>query len=163
MSTVDSALAKVEHIVVMMLENRSFDHMLGYLSLEGGRDDIDGLQAGLANDYGGRSYPIHHLDRTAFEPVEDPDHSGEATSVQIAGGEMSGFVDSFAAKLAQRKASDHDPGLVMGYYNLTTRSLRPHLKNPLPQSEVAPKFQVLPTADNEALASKVLRAQVGLP
>ena len=78
-----------------MLENRSFDHMLGYLSLEGGRDDIDGLRAGIANDYGGRSYPIHHLHRTAFEAVEDPDHSGEATSVQIAGGEMSGFVDSF--------------------------------------------------------------------
>jgi phospholipase C len=38
-------LHKVSHIVVLMLENRSFDHMLGYLSLEGGRDDIDGLRA----------------------------------------------------------------------------------------------------------------------
>ncbi len=26
-------LSQVEHIVVVMLENRSFDHMLGYLSL----------------------------------------------------------------------------------------------------------------------------------
>src|SRR5437763_17015564 len=103
-------LNKVDHVVVLMRENRSFDHMLGYLSLEGGREDVDGLRAGMANDYGGRSYPIHHLDRTAFEPVEDPDHSGEATSVQIAGGAMSGFVDSFAAKLAQRGAADHDPG-----------------------------------------------------
>ena len=110
-----------------MLENRSFDHMLGYLSLEGGRDDIDGLRAGIANDYGGRSYPIHHLDRTAFEAVEDPDHSGEATSVQIAGGEMSGFVDSFAAKLAQRGASDHNPGLVMGYYNAADLPVYDHL------------------------------------
>ena len=117
MSNAESALAKVEHVVVLMMENRSFDHMLGYLSLEGGRDDIDGLRAGMANDYGGRSYPIHHLERTAFEPAEDPDHSGEATSVQIAGGDMSGFVDSFAAKLAQRGVSGHDPGLVMGYYN----------------------------------------------
>ena len=127
MSNAESALAKVEHIVVLMLENRSFDHMLGYLSLEGGRDDIDGLQAGMANDYGGRSYPIHHLDRTAFEPVEDPDHSGEATSVQIAGGAMNGFVDSFAAKLAQRAASDHDPGLVMGYYNAADVPVYDHL------------------------------------
>jgi phospholipase C len=122
-----AALAKVEHIVVLMLENRSFDHMLGYLTLEGGRDDIDGLKAGMANEYGGRSYPIHHLDRTAFVAVEDPDHSGEATSVQIAGGEMSGFVDSFAAKLAQRGASDHDPGLVMGYYNAGDLSVYDHL------------------------------------
>ena len=31
-------LEKVDHIVVMMLENRSFDHMLGYsLSLAGAR------------------------------------------------------------------------------------------------------------------------------
>jgi glucosamine kinase len=32
-------LAKIEHVVVMMLENRSFDHMLGYLSLTGRRPD----------------------------------------------------------------------------------------------------------------------------
>ena len=25
---------KIDHIVVLMIENRSFDHMLGYLSLE---------------------------------------------------------------------------------------------------------------------------------
>jgi len=41
-------LEKIEHIVVLMLENRSFDHMLGYLSLppaQGGkgRQDVDGL------------------------------------------------------------------------------------------------------------------------
>ena len=28
-------LEKVDHVVVLMLENRSFDHMLGYLSLTG--------------------------------------------------------------------------------------------------------------------------------
>src|SRR5262249_6140632 len=122
-----SALEKIEHLVVLMLENRSFDHMLGYLSLEGGREDIDGLKAGMANEYGGRAYPIHHLKRTAFLPVEDPDHSGEATSVQIAGGDMSGFVDSFAAKLAQRSATGHDPGLVMGYYNAGDLPVYDHL------------------------------------
>jgi phospholipase C len=116
LENVSANLAKVEHVVVLMLENRSFDHMLGYLSLEGGRTDVDGLGKGMANQWNGRSYPVHHLDRTAFEPVEDPDHSGHATEQQIAGGAMSGFVAAFAAKLAQRGASDHDPGLVMGYY-----------------------------------------------
>jgi phospholipase C len=122
-----AALAKIEHVVVLMMENRSFDHMLGYLSLEGGRADVDGLQAGMANDYGGRSYPIHHLERTAFVPAEDPDHSGEATSVQIAGGAMNGFVDSFAAKLQQRGVTGHDPGLVMGYYNAGDLPVYDHL------------------------------------
>jgi phospholipase C len=125
--SVGTNLERVEHVVVLMLENRSFDHMLGYLSLEAGRSDIDGLRAEMANEYGGRSYAVHHLDRTAFLPVEDPDHSGEATAVQIAGGTMSGFVDSFAAKLAQRGASDRDPGLVMGYYNAADLPVYDHL------------------------------------
>ena len=42
----DSKLARIDHIVVLMMENRSFDHMLGYLSLEGGRTEIDGLRSG---------------------------------------------------------------------------------------------------------------------
>lgn len=50
-------LEKVDHVVVLMLENRSFDHMLGYLSLTGERPEIDGLRPGLANQYQGRSYP----------------------------------------------------------------------------------------------------------
>ncbi|MGZ4383262.1 MAG: phospholipase C [Gaiellaceae bacterium] len=127
MEPVSTNLSKVEHIVVLMLENRSFDHMLGYLSLEGGRTDVDGLKPGMANEWGGRSYPVHHLDRTAFDPVEDPDHSGEAVEVQIAGGAMSGFVDSFAAKLSQRGASGRDPGLIMGYYNAADLPVYDHL------------------------------------
>jgi phospholipase C len=35
-------LDKLKHIVVLMMENRSFDHMLGFLKLDLGRDDIDG-------------------------------------------------------------------------------------------------------------------------
>jgi phospholipase C len=115
-------LGRIEQIVVLMLENRSFDHMLGYLSLPaklGGaaRSDVDGLKPGMANEHDGKPYPIFPLARTAFEPEEDPDHSGAATTAQIADGRMSGFVDSFAAILARRNAVGRDPGLVMGYYN----------------------------------------------
>ena len=49
-------LDKIDHVVVVMLENRSFGHMLGYLSLSGRRPDIDGLRPGLANQYQGRTY-----------------------------------------------------------------------------------------------------------
>ena len=67
-------LQKIEHIVVLMLENRSFDHMLGYLSLEGGRADVDGLREELANDHDGRRYPVRHLDTTAIpdDPITPP-------------------------------------------------------------------------------------------
>ena len=45
------SLDHIAHIVVLMLENRSFDHMLGYLSLPPdkggkGRTDVDGLTGG---------------------------------------------------------------------------------------------------------------------
>jgi phospholipase C len=108
-------LEKVDHIVVMMLENRSFDHMLGYLSLTGRRPDIDGLRPGLANEYQGRTYPVHHLTQTALGM--DPDHSGSAIALQISGGQMSGFVASAAATLARDGVEDGDPGCVMGYYD----------------------------------------------
>ena len=36
----DASLDKIDHVVVVMLENRSFDHTLGYLSLSGRRPDI---------------------------------------------------------------------------------------------------------------------------
>ena len=79
-------LEKVDHVVVVMLENRSFDHMLGYLSLSGGRPEIDGLHQGLANDYQGYTYPVHHLDATVLGV--DPDHSAGAIDTQVAGGNM---------------------------------------------------------------------------
>jgi phospholipase C len=108
-------LAKVDHVVIVMLENRSFDHMLGYLSLTGRRPEIDGLRPGLGNEYQGRAYPVHHLASTALDL--DPDHSAGAIDQQIAGGKMSGFVASAAATLAARGIDNGDPGCVMGYYD----------------------------------------------
>ena len=108
-------LGKVDHVVVVMLENRSFDHMLGYLSLSGRRPEIDGLHPDLANQYQERTYPVHHLGATALGM--DPDHSSGAIDRQTAGGGMSGFVASAAATLAGRGAGGGDPGCVMGYYD----------------------------------------------
>jgi hypothetical protein len=36
-----AALDEIQHVVVLMLENRSFDHMLGYLALEESGLDVD--------------------------------------------------------------------------------------------------------------------------
>jgi phospholipase C len=44
-STTLFALDRIEHIVVLMMENRSFDHMLGYLRLTGRRPELNGLQS----------------------------------------------------------------------------------------------------------------------
>jgi hypothetical protein len=118
-------LEKVDHIVVLMLENRSFDHMLGYLSLEGGRGDVDGLREEFANEHDGRSYPVHHLDSTVIE--DDPDHSASAVDLQIGGGKMNGFVTSFAETLSRNDIQDADPGRVIGYYNAADVPVYDHL------------------------------------
>jgi phospholipase C len=131
-------LAQIDHIVVVMLENRSFDHMLGYLSLPaalGGkeRSDIDGLR-GPDQDYNlhaGQRYPIHHLDRTQFDgEAEDPDHSGESVDEQLSGGGQ-GFVENFArisaARAKRLNVPVPDPGLVIGYYTSEDLPVYDHL------------------------------------
>ena len=123
--TGEANLEKIDHIVVLMLENRSFDHMLGYLSLEGGRGDVDGLRAEFANEHDGRSYPVHHLDSTVIE--DDPDHSASAVDLQLGGGKMDGFVESYAETLSANDVPDADPGRVIGYYNAADVPVYDHL------------------------------------
>ena len=118
-------LEKVDHIVVLMLENRSFDHMLGYLSLEGGRSDVDGLREGLANEHQGRRYPVYHLGTTVI--AEDPDHSASSVDLQIGGGKMDGFVASYAATMESRGVENGDPAPIMGYYHAADVPVYDHL------------------------------------
>jgi phospholipase C len=108
-------LGKVDHIVVLMLENRSFDHLLGYLSLEGGRGDVDGLRSEFSNEYNGRAYPVHHLDSTVV--ADDPDHGADAVDLQVGNGAMDGLVASYAKTLSDRGVQDGDVSRIMGYYN----------------------------------------------
>ncbi len=134
-------LAGVDHIVVLVLENRSFDHMLGYLSLPtslggAGRTDVDGLTgpAENVNAVGDSRFAIHHLDRTRFAgELEDPDHAGGSVDEQIGNGRMDGFAANFARISSARAARltppgpEPDPGLVMGYYNASDLPVYDHL------------------------------------
>src|SRR6266571_1008369 len=67
----DPSSCGIEHVVVMMMENRSFDHFLGWLP------DADGKQAGLSYvDSAGVSHATHSIsgDNTGC-PHPGPDHS----------------------------------------------------------------------------------------
>ncbi len=122
--TIDAAvenLDKIEHIVVLMLENRSFDHMLGYLTLTG-RNDIEGLTGEETNTTpDGSTHLVHPLGaRTAFAgEAEDPDHSGKNVDQQLSdhnGGFAANFARHSAEVAARLGVPVPDPGLVMGYY-----------------------------------------------
>lgn len=101
-------LESIEHVVILMLENRSFDHMLGYLSLVEGWQDVDGLRQGFKNSWNGKNYPIVHLAQRTL-PL-DPCHEGGCVDQQIANN-CGGFVENFAS------LKPADPGVIMGYYD----------------------------------------------
>jgi len=119
------ALSEIDTIVYVMLENRSFDHMLGYLStqaanppmpVEGLRDDPAWLEA-HRNFYEAKPYELHRLDPQ--QVIDDPPHEEKTIAIQIttpAGPDstagMGGFVESYMT----RRPPPKDPGAVMGYY-----------------------------------------------
>jgi phospholipase C len=79
--------SRIDHIVVLMMENRSFDHFLGWLP------KADGRQAGLQYvDELGATHSTAHL--TEFQGCDhpDPDHSYEGGRVQYADGACDGFL-----------------------------------------------------------------------
>ncbi|UJR85562.1 alkaline phosphatase family protein [Sandaracinus amylolyticus] len=102
-------LSKIEHIVVVMMENRSFDHMLGHLRLAG-RADIDGYRGDERNVYKSRVYTPAPLASTTFE--HSPCHDFDCVLNQVQG-DMGGFVADFAHRYESRGA---DLGSVMGYH-----------------------------------------------
>jgi phospholipase C len=95
-------LDNLRHIVVLMMENRSFDHMLG--SLTAVNPAIDGIAAGLSNpDTTGALVQPQPLAAFQGQLDPDPDHHFPAVDLQIFGGDtspgrvanMQGFVKSY--------------------------------------------------------------------
>jgi phospholipase C len=77
----------LEHVIVLMLENRSFDHLLGWLP------GADGKQAGLS--YPDRDGSLKQTWRlTDFQgcAYSDPDHSYEGARTEFAGGRCDGWL-----------------------------------------------------------------------
>jgi phospholipase C len=125
--TPEERLAQVKHIVVLMMENRSFDHMLGYLKRDG-KPDVRGLEGDERNlDPEGNAIGVHPLDthaaaeqrrvREALQEALDPSHSEESVETQIGTG-MDGFVANYVA--TRKTAPGEFPralwGVPMGYY-----------------------------------------------
>ena len=80
----------LDTIVVLMMENRSFDHYLGWLP------GADGRQGGLTyTDAAGNQHATHRLNAD-FQGCEhpDPDHSWLGGRQQLDGGRMDGFLRS---------------------------------------------------------------------
>ena len=82
------ATSGIEHIVIVTMENRSFDHFFGWLP------NANGIPAGL-------TYPDSHGNQHAIHPLApdftgcghpDPDHSYNGARTCYANGAMNGFL-----------------------------------------------------------------------
>jgi phospholipase C len=100
---------RIDTVVVVMMENRSFDHMFGALSLVEGRSDVDGFLASMTNA---------RTDGTIIEPhpadlacILDPPHGWSSSHRQFAEGANSGFVTEHEARHGVDEAAR-----VMGYW-----------------------------------------------
>ncbi len=118
---------KIKHVVVLMLENRSFDCLLGQLYT--GRLDFNGLTGREGNPHtGGPVSPIAAWNDVTIVPgamtIPTPDPGEQFTDIttQIFGlngaannqpPPMSGFVDNY---VRQTKEPPYDPKQIMHYY-----------------------------------------------
>jgi hypothetical protein len=77
----------IDHVVVLMMENRSFDHYLGWLP------GSDGRQAGLQYpDPAGQLHATYHLATYQGCGYNDPDHSYQGGRVELNGGKCDGWL-----------------------------------------------------------------------
>ncbi len=125
-------IRRIEHIVIVLMENRSFDHVLGYLSRPGGRPEVDGIgddawRAAHANPGAGASLAPFALN---IEVIPDPPHERDTIAMQIGTAgtpdTMRGFVQSYAS----RQPPPDDVSLVMGYYIIWPRTSRSRISSP---------------------------------
>jgi phospholipase C len=120
-----SGLSAIEHVVVLMLENRSFDHMLGFLYSDQGNvsptgQPFEGLTGTESNpDGSGSPVTVFKIDpgtaNAYFMPGADPGEGYMATNSQLYGsiatppsGQVptnQGFVKDFAYTLNWQRTS----------------------------------------------------------
>ena len=122
-----AAALGIEHVFVLMLENRSFDHMLGFSGITGtdaetGRQTaIRGLTGAESNSFGGQLFPVSR--GADFVMATDPAHEFPDVLHQLCGLtatyprggayppiDNSGFVASYVA------GGGRNPGEIMRCY-----------------------------------------------
>lgn len=105
-----TGIEQLKHIVVLMMENRSFDHMLG--GLKKGDARIDGLNGNECNpDMNGQLVQVQAKAEFQGQLAHDPDHHFPGTDLQIFGGQqgngraanMQGFVKSYFTQTNDNK------------------------------------------------------------
>jgi len=123
---IQPSLDQITTIVVVMMENRSFDHMLGYLAMEEQWSEVEGVRPDDAvwmddatNTYQEKKYPPF-LQKDLVGPLAaDPPHEFDDIARQMGHATngifpMRGFVENYANAKAKPRITRRPP--VMGYF-----------------------------------------------
>ena len=126
--------AAIQNIFVLMLENRSFDHLLGFSGMvgtdaeTGGQTRVNGLSGTETNEYGGQQYTVAP---NASDPMPvDPGHEFLDVLEQLCGADAaftpgaayppingSGFVSDYAASHTHDEGNaPNDPGRILACF-----------------------------------------------
>jgi phospholipase C len=108
--------ARISHIFVLMLENRSFDHVFGFSGIPG----IDGLNGSESNPDTAHGTVVRASATAALALAPDPPHEYQNVVRQLhgTGGDasaapaMSGFIDSYA-DAGRKTAASYVPADIM--------------------------------------------------
>jgi phospholipase C len=102
----------IDHIIVLMQENRSFDHYLGHLRGRG-QDDVDVPDEMAHSPTGTGIVPWHHATEPCFD---DPNHSWAGSHAAWNQGRNDGFV---LASASPNDIEGNDPtgSRAMGWYD----------------------------------------------
>ena len=104
----------IKHVVVLMLENRSFDQMLGCMtSVRSGIDGVDPAHPLCNPDLPSTNPPICQAPSVARVINDDPNHDLPNVLRQIANG-CQGFVTDFAQTFPQSASPERAE--IVGYY-----------------------------------------------
>lgn len=108
---------QIRHLIVLMMENRSFDHYLGSLTLpEEGRTDIAGLPDPLPAIPDQNGTPVTSWPMDGTSPgYPDPPHGWDAAHSDYNAGLNDGFVRQY-----QLQYPTANPSIPMGYYTRST-------------------------------------------
>jgi phospholipase C len=102
------AALPIQHVIVVMKENRSFDHIFGGLGAM--QPDAETFPAGFTNpDPHGNPVAPYHLGTTCIQ--DDPGHQWQAMHDQVDGGKMDGYARVAGA------FTGTDGWFALGYYD----------------------------------------------
>jgi phospholipase C len=106
----------IKHVVLLMMENHSFDQMLGcvqlvYPALEG--IDLDAPTPRMNSDLTGN--PVYQIPTDAQQVPKDPNHDTVCVLQQLEGPNL-GFVRNYQKVVTDTTPADRQ--LIMGYYAL---------------------------------------------